>query len=218
MKFVAKRKAMLALAVLAACAVPLAAQQVPRPGAADPARVTGGSYKADPHHTLVRWEVDHLGITPYFGIFGDVTGTLSLDPKNISAARVAMTIPVAKVTTASAALTAHLLRPPAKAGGKPDFFGSSPAEARFVSTSVTPGAGPTSATVNGNLTLNGVTRPVSLDVEFHGAGKMPAEMGGAENVGFVAETTIKRSDFGIELGVPGVSDEVDLDIVAAFSK
>ena len=126
-----------------------------------------------------------------------------------------MTIPVSKVTTASAGLTEHLLRA-AKPGAKPDFFGASPADARFVSTRVTPRG--EAATIEGNLTLNGVTRPVVLDARFYGAGKLPAQMGGKENVGFRASGTIKRSDFGIGFAVPLVSDEVKLDIAAAFEK
>ncbi len=203
-----------------AVAVPIIAQQAPsqKPGAPDVSRVTGGTYKVDNEHTMVRWEVDHLGITPYFGTFGQITGSLTLDPKAVSAAKVDITIPVAKVTTASPGLTAHLLKAPEKAGGKPDFFGPSPADARFVSTSVRPGDEPGEATITGNLTLNGVTRPVTLETEFYGAAKMPAGMGGQEMVGFEAETTIKRSDFGIDMGIPMVSDAVKLDIVAAFVK
>jgi polyisoprenoid-binding protein YceI len=77
---------------------------------------------------------------------------------------------------------------------------------------------PDEAKITGNLTLNGVTRPVTLDAKLHGAGKAPKEMGGQEMVGFEAETTIKRSDFGIDMGIPMVSDEVELDIVAGFVK
>ena len=202
--------------VALALSAPILAQQPMKvPGARDAAAISGGTYTADPHHTLVRWEVDHLGFSPYFGIFGDVTGTLVLDPKNLAATKVSVTIPVSKVTTASAGLTAHLLKP-AEAGGKADFFGAAPADATFVSTKVEPRGD--SATITGNLTLNGVTRPVTLTAHFYGAGKMPAGMGGKENVGFRAETTIKRSDFGIDMGIPLVSDAVKLDIAAAFEK
>lgn len=212
-----KRSTLLAFAALA-LAAPLAAQQVmQKPGAPDASRVTGGAYKVDNEHTMVRWQVDHLGVTPYFGTFGQITGSLALDPKNPAAAKVDITIPVAKVTTASAGLTAHLLKAPGSPGGKPDFFGPAPADARFVSTSVAPGAGG-KATITGNLTLNGVTRPVSLATSFYGAAKMPPQMGGNEMVGFEATTTIKRSEFGIAMGIPMVSDEVKLDIVAAFVK
>lgn len=209
------RPVLLALVALSLGAPLLAQQPMKAPGSRSAAAISGGSYTADPGHTLVRWEVDHLGLSPYFGIFGDVTGTLTLDPKNLAAAKVSVTIPVSKVTTASAGLTAHLLKPAAE-GGKPDFFGTAPADATFVSTKVTPrGDG---ATIVGNLTLNGVTRPVTLAARFYGAGKMPAAMGGKENVGFTATTTIKRSDFGIGYGIPMVSDAVKLDIAAAFEK
>jgi polyisoprenoid-binding protein YceI len=200
-----------------ALAAPIAAQMAEKPGAPDASRVSGGAYVVDHEHTLVRWKVDHLGITPYFGLFGQITGNLTLDPKNPSAAKVDVTIPVSKVVTASQGLTSHLLKPPAAAGGKPDFFGPSPADARFVSTSVTPGAGNT-ARITGNLTLNGVTKPVTLDAKFYGAAKLPQQMGGGEGIGFEATASLKRSDFGVSMGVPMVSDQVDLEIVAAFNK
>jgi len=202
-------------ALAAVAAVPVVAQQMQTPGSNNPAAITGGTYQADPAHTLVRWQVDHLGFSPYFGMFGDVTGTLTLDPRNPAASKVDVTIPVSKVTTASAGLTAHLLRAGAD-GAKPDFFGAAPADARFVSTAVTV-QGQT-ATITGNLTLNGVTRPVTLAARFYGAGTMPAQMGGKENVGFTATTTIKRSEFGVAGALPLVSDAVTLDIVAAFQK
>lgn len=193
------------------------AQQTPSsaPGTKNVAAITGGTYTADAGHTLVEWTVDHLGFSPYFGLFGNVTGTLTLDPKNPAAAKVDVTIPVAEVTTASAGLTKHLLKP-AEAGKHADFFGAAPAPARFVSTKVTP-SGET-ARIDGNLTLNGVTRPVSLDASFYGAGKMPEQMGGKENVGFTATGTIRRSEFNIGYGIPMVSDEVKLKITAAFQK
>ncbi len=209
-----RRLALLALPAL--LAAPLIAQGPPaKPGSANPAAVSGGSYTADAGHTLVVWTVDHLGFSPYTGIFGDVTGSLTLDPKNPNAAKVDVTIPISKVVTASAGLTQHLLRP-GKDGGKADFFGAAPADARFVSTSVQ--ASGQKAKITGNLTLNGVTKPVTLDASFYGAGKGPAQMGGKENVGFKASGTIKRSDFGIGYGVPMVSDEVQLEIAAAFEK
>ena len=203
------------IAALLLAAPALAQAPTTAPGARDVTRITGGTYTADPAHTLITWTVDHMGFTGYSGIFGDATGTLTLDPKNPSAARVEMTIPVSKVTTASGGLTSHLLRG-GKDGGKPDFFGANAPDARFVSTRVTVrGQG---AQVMGNLTLNGVTRPVTLTAQFYGAGKAPAQMGGKENVGFHATGTIRRSEFGIGYGIPVVSDAVKLDIQAAFQK
>ncbi len=203
----------LALIALAATA-PLLAQSAPQvPGQVDATRVVAGTYTADPAHSLIAWEVNHFGFSDYIGLFGDVAGTLTLDPANLSAASVNVTIPVARVTTASAGLTDHLLRP-GKDGAKPDFFGPEPADARFVSTSVD--ATGTSAKIDGNLTLNGLTRPVTLAAEFTGAGNNPYNK--KLTVGFSATTTIKRSDFGIDTAIPLVSDEVELEIHVAFEK
>jgi polyisoprenoid-binding protein YceI len=192
----------------------LFAQDAPQvPGAQDPERITGGTYSADPAHSLVEFEVDHFGFNEYFGIFGDVSGTLVLDPENPEAAKVDVMVPIASVTTASKALTDHLLRP-AKDGGSPDFFGPDPAAARFVSTGVKVDG--MTAQIMGDLTINGITRPVTLDAEFTGAGINP--MNKKETVGFEAETTIMRSDFNVNYGIPLVSDEVELEISVAFER
>ena len=192
----------------------LTAQGAPQvPGAQDASRVTAGTYSADPAHSLVLFEVNHFGFNDYFGIFGDVAGTLVIDPANLDAAKVDVTIPVASVTTASKGLTEHLLRA-GKDGGKPDFFGPAPAPARFVSTSVK--ADGMTAMITGDLTLNGVTRPVTFEAEFTGAGNNPFNK--KPTIGFEAETEIKRSDFGITTAIPLVSDEVELDISVAFEK
>jgi len=204
-----------ALLLTGAAGVLIAQAPVATPGKPDASAVTAGSYTVDPGHTLVEWTVDHFGFSPYFGLFGDATGTLELDPANLAAAKVDVTIPVSKVVTASAGLTAHLLKPAAE-GGNADFFGANPADARFVSTSVV--ANGETATITGDLTLNGVTKPVTLEAKFYGAGKAPAMMGGKENVGFTATGTIKRSAFNVGYGIPMVSDDVQLKIAVAFQK
>ena len=202
------RRAFLALALVALTA-PAAAQQAPAspPGAADPARVKAGEYKLDPAHTQVVWTVNHFGINAYTGIFGDVTGTLSLDPAKPAASKLSVTIPLDKVTTTSAGLTKHLMNA--------DFFevAKYPA-ATFVSTRIEPNG--TRARITGDLTLHGVTKPVTLDAQFVGAGDNP--MNKAPTVGFEATASINRSDFGMGYGIPMVADRVDLRITAAFER
>lgn len=206
------RKMLYALPLL--FAVPLLAQGAPTPpGAVDVSRVTAGTYTTDPSHSMVGWQVSHFGFNDYLGLFGDVAGTLSLDPANPNAAKVDVTIPISKVTTASAGLTEHLLRA-GKEGGKPDFFGPAPTDARFVSSSVV--ADGTTAKITGDLTLNGVTKPVTLDVSFSGAGTNPYNK--KETVGFHAVALVKRSEFGLTTGIPYVADEVRLHISVAFEK
>jgi polyisoprenoid-binding protein YceI len=212
------RKILLALPLLAAA--PLLAQSgapMGPPGAHDASRVTAGTYTTDPSHSLIGWQVNHLGFNDYLGIFGDVAGTLTLDPANIAASRVDVTVPISKVTTASAGLTAHLLRAASAAGGTPDFFGPAPVDAHFVSTSVE-ADGADQAMIMGNLTLNGVTKPIMIHAMFVGAGHTPPMMGNKEVVGFHGVATVKRSDFGINGALPFVSDDVELSISVAFQK
>lgn len=192
----------------------LNAQPAMELGAIEPARVTAGHYTVDSGHTLVGWRVSHFSISDYFGIFGSVAGTLQLDPQNLAATRLDVTIPVTKVTVADAGLRDHMLRP-GKDGAKPDFFGPDMADARFVSTAVRR-TGTLTADITGDLTLNGITRPVTLAAEFTGAGPHP--MNKKLNIGFKARAAIKRSEFGLGYGVPMVSDQVELDITAAFEK
>ena len=183
------------------------------PAPLDTSKIAGGIYTVDGGHTLVGWRLSHFGFNDYFGIFGSSTGSLVLDPKNPSASKVEITIPIAKVTTASAGLTDHLMRG-GKEGGKPDFFGPAPSDAKFVSTSVM--ARGQMATINGTLTMNGVTKPVMLHAHLSGSGSNPFNK--KETVGFHATTSIKRSEWGLGYGVPNIGDKVDLDITVAFEK
>lgn len=197
------------LAITLAAASPLIAQQMPTeaPGKPNPALVQPGAYTVDPAHTLVTFRVNHLGFSEYHGQFGNPTGSLTIDPKNPGQAKVDISFPIDSVSTTSDALDKHLKGA--------DFFDAAKHPAgRFTSTAVRV-SGQTAA-ITGNLTLKGVTRPVTLQAKFVGAGNSP--MGGKLNIGFAATTTIKRSDFGISYGVPMVSDTVDLTIDAAFVK
>ncbi|PNP98197.1 YceI family protein [Sphingobium sp. SA916] len=198
-----------ALVALAGGSAVIAQQMPPAPGAKDAARVTGGTYTIDPGHTQILFAYDHMGFTNNLGVISEATGTLTLDPKNPSAAKVSVEVPVTNLKTGIAKLDEHLM--------KPEFFDSAKfPKATFVSTGVK--AQGNEAEITGNLTIKGITKPVTLDTEFYGAGKAPAMMGGKENAGFVATTTIKRSDFGMGYGVPMVGDAVELKIVVAFQK
>ena len=195
--------------VLVTLAAPLVAQMPTKaPGTPDPKQVTAGAYKVDTGHTQVIWEVNHLGFSNYLGTFGGVTGTMQLDPANPAAAKVNITIPGEGLVTTVPELTKHL--------GTADFFDFAKfPSATFNSTKVEVNG--TTAKITGDLTLHGVTKPVTLDVKFVGAGPgvMPPQ---ATNVGFDASTKIKRSEFGLGYGIPLVSDEVQLWINAAFEK
>ena len=198
-----------------AAAPAIFAQEAPQmPGIQDASRVTAGTYALDAGHTLVNWKVSHFGFNDYFGLFGNITGTITMDPANVEAATFEIMIPVAEVTVASAGLKGHLLRA-GKDGAAPDFFGPEPGMAKFTSTSVTK-TGATSANVLGDLTLNGKTAPVMMAVDFVGAGANPFNK--KETVGFHARAMMDRTQWGINYGVPMVSKDVELTISAAFEK
>jgi polyisoprenoid-binding protein YceI len=191
-------------------AVPLLAQMpMVAPGKLDPARVAAGTYTVDANHTLVEWSVNHMGFNNYFGLFSVSGGTLTLDPKSPSKASVSIDIPISGLTTTNPKLNEHL--------STKDFFDVEHfAAAKFVSTMVMP-KGQT-ADIMGNLTLHGITKPITLHAKFTGAGTSVAMAGSKPTIGFSATTVIKRSDFGMGAFVPLVSDAVDLKITAAFEK
>ncbi|MCB2066547.1 MAG: YceI family protein [Erythrobacter sp.] len=192
----------------------LNAQAGPEAGM-DTSRISAGTYAADPNHSMVAWGLNHLGFNNYYGIYGNVTGTLNLDPANLANASVDVMIPLDNPTVASAGLHDHLLRAGAD-GAAPDFFGPSPEAAHFVSTMVHP-TSPTTAEIMGNLTFNGQTHPVTIEAELAGMGTNM--MSRKETVGFHGSATITRSQWGLGWGTQfGLGDDVQLHITAAFEK
>lgn len=191
-------------------AVPAVAQLATtpqQPGQPVASRVTAGTYQVDPNHTQVTWEVNHMGFSMLQGQFGAQGGSITLDPKKPAATKVDVTFAVDELSVTAAPFAKHLK--------SADFFDAAQyPTARFVSTSVTP-RGNMRATMTGNLTIKGMTKPVTLDVTFVGAGTNP--MSKKTNVGFTATGTIKRSDFGVGAYAPVVSDNVKLTVQAAFT-
>ena len=199
-------KKLLAAASLAAVmiATPVLAQT---PGAPDVSRVTAATYKVDANHTQVVWSVDHMGFSILYGMFGSMSGTLTLDPAKPQDAKVVIEIPMSGSTTTAPNFTKHL--------SSPDFFDVEKfPTAKFESTSVAV-SGQT-AKITGNLTLHGVTKPVVLDVTFNGVGS--GFVPGSVKTGFSAVTSIKRSEFGVSKYVPLVGDDVALSIEVEFDK
>ena len=174
----------------------------------DPSAVQAGHYRVEPQHTRVLFKVSHMGFTNWYGDFSGVTGTAVLDPRNPAADRLDVTVPVGSLSTTNASLDAEL-----KTGGWLDA-GKYPM-ARFVSRQVTP-TGLGKADVTGDLTLHGVTRPLSLHVSFNGAGMNP--MNRSYTAGFEAHGVFQRSAFGVSKYAPMVGDQVELIISGAFEK
>ncbi len=173
-----------------------------------PADVQAGSYAVDPNHTQVGFTLSHMGFSNYSGRLSGATGTLTLADGDRSASKLSVTIPAKSFSTPIEKLDEELK--------SADWFDAAKFPTiTFTSTKVTP-TGPDSATITGDLTLHGVTKPVTLTAKFIGAGTNPLSK--KYTVGFDATGTVKRSDFGVTKYVPLIGDEVTLDLHGAFEK
>jgi polyisoprenoid-binding protein YceI len=163
-------------------------------------QIQAGTYELDPGHGKITWSVKHLGFSTYVGQFTGTTATLKIDPKNPAASSLTASVDTTSLGTLNPALDKHL--------SSAKF-----PTATFKSTRIT-ATGPTTANVQGDLTLHGVTKPVTLKATFNQAGIFP--MNKQYRVGFDGEMVVKRSDFGITQYVPAVSDDVVLRLEAEF--
>lgn len=167
-----------------------------------PADVRAGTYVSDPGHTKITWSVSHFGFSTYVGQFAKVDATLKLDPKAPQSADLQATIDTASVGTLNPALDGHLKGP--------NFLDVAKfPKATFKSTAVKV-TGERTAEVTGDLTLHGVTKPVTLQVTFIQGGLNPLDK--TYSLGFQAKTTIKRSEWGVKAYSPAVGEEVMLQI------
>jgi len=159
------------------------------------------TYTIDPNHTSVVWTINHFDFSHPWGKFAQVTGTLTLDEQAPQNSKVSAIIPVGNFLTGIDKLDEHL-----KSAA---FFDvATYPTASFASNKVTQ-TGKDTATVDGMLTLHGVTKPVTLAVTLN---KIGQNMMNKKTAGFSATATIKRSDFGMTSYLPGLGDEVKLYI------
>ena len=174
----------------------------------NPAQVESGTYAIDPQHTQVLFAVSHMGFTTYYGRFSDASGVLNLSAKDPAASSLEVQVPTSTVSTTSEKLTGELK--------DADWFNASKyPQIIFKSASVKQTSADT-ADVTGDLTLHGVTKPVTLAVRFVGAGMNPLDK--KYTVGFSATGMIRRSDFGMATYVPLIGDQVELTLSGAFER
>ncbi|MHC8493148.1 YceI family protein [Thalassospira sp. SM2505] len=166
------------------------------------------SYKLDPTHTSVIFIVNHLGFSDFQGRFAGVTGELTLDRENPAASSAEISIDLNQVDSGVDALNAHMKTA--------DFLNVEKfPTATFKSTAVEL-VGENGAKITGDLTLLGETKPLVLDVKLTGEGDHP--MTGDHVLGFGATGTVTRSEYGMNFLVPGVGDDVKLQISSEFLK
>ncbi len=159
------------------------------------------TYNIDPNHTLPRFEYNHMGFSQQLSRFDKVTGTVTLD-RAAKTGSVDVTIDAKSVDTGSTQFNEHIQ-------GK-DFLDTADFPTiTYKSTSVKFN-GDAVSSVEGNLTIKGVTKPVTLTVQSFKC--MPHPMLKKEACGATATTVIKRSDFGAGMYAPLVGDEVTLTL------
>ena len=197
-------------------ASPAPAADTTTPAAPDVSKLPAGAYKLDPSHASLTFKVNHLGFSFYTAQFEAFTADLQLDPANPAAASVTAEIDLAPL---------DLPTPPE--GFKEELLGDAwlgaaqTPKMTFVSTGITM-TGPATADVTGDLTLKGMTKPVTLHATFNGGYEGHPQDPHAR-IGFSAHGVLKRSDFGITLGIPapgttmGVFDDVAIAIEAEFT-
>ena len=195
--------------LLVACATASQAQ-APAPAsapadakAANLAAQPAGIYEVEPTHTSVHWRLAHGNLSTYTARFDKIGGTINFNPQNPTASSADITIQANSVNTGLPSFDAEIAKQVFKAEANPTItFKSTGLQAISATTGI----------MTGDLTVAGVTKPVSLNVTYN-AGRM-SPFARRQNVGFSATATLKRSDWGMTNWINfGIGDQVDLIIV-----
>ena len=175
-------------------AVPMMAGAAPQaPQAAGPR-----AFVIDDVHSMAMFGVHHLGAGRFWGRFNDVSGSFTFEPGKAEGMKFDVTIKVDSVDSGNQDLDKHLR--------SPDFFAAKDFPSMTFKSTSARKAGEGTYEVDGDLTMHGVTKPVTAKVEYCGM----ADMGRGPKAGFEAQFTVKRSEFGMTYGVEkgAIGDEV----------
>lgn len=166
-----------------------------------------GIYVEDDAHAYINMTYVHQGFSSPYIRFNDFAVEVDYDPENVENSTVMVTIQADSIDTGVEDFDAHL--------NSADFFETETyPEITFVSTSLTKET-ETTGTMTGNVTIKNNTKPVTLDVTLN---KIGETQDGTPKMGLSARGTVLRSDFGVDMAVPYVSDEVDLIIEVELEK
>ena len=159
------------------------------------------SYKIDSVHSAILFRIKHFDLSYFHGRFNEVSGTFAFDENDPSKSRIEVVVPVESIDTNSKDRDDHVKGP--------ELFNAAKfPQLTFKSTKVEP-AGSSQLKVTGDLTMLGVTKSITVSLEQTGSGKDPW---GGYRSGFETVFTIKRTDFGMNALLGGLSDEVRLTV------
>lgn len=160
------------------------------------------TYTLDASHSQIVFTYNHLGFSTTTGMFSGFEGTIQFDAEDPAASSVEVAFPTNTLYTGWDERTTHFLTG--------DFFDAEAApEISFKSTSIEV-TGEKTGKITGDLTINGITKPIVLDAVMTQMGEHP--MAKQPWVGFDATTTVKRTDYDMGMFAPYVSDEVSVSI------
>jgi polyisoprenoid-binding protein YceI len=196
---------LLAFSLIAAAAIPASSPVF----AQTSLNVPAATYTIDPKHTQILFSIRHMGLSTFFGRFGHVTGSLNFDPAAPEKSTLTAQIDMTNIQTHVDALDKEL---------SSFFHADKFPTATFLATRSVK-TGTNTGTVEGNLTIAGVTKPVTLNVTFNGGRNSPFPLQ-PYRIGFDATTMVKRSDFGLTHTMWSglVSDDVTLWIECELEK
>ena len=157
------------------------------------------SYIVDSYHTFPHFSINHLGFSTLQGRFDKTSGTVTLD-RAAKTGSVNISIETGSVSTGYVKRDEHLK--------SPDFFNAAEFPMITYKSTAVHFKGDTPASVDGNLTIMGVTKPVTLTLVAFNCGTNP--MSKKDECGAGASAQIKRSDFGVKYGLPVIGDDVKL--------
>jgi polyisoprenoid-binding protein YceI len=164
--------------------------------------VQAEEYVIEKNHASVTWIADHFGYSHPSGKFTNIEGIITFDEKNPEKSLVDVVVKVESLNTGLFKFDQHLK--------SADFFNVERYEvAKFVGTKITV-TGKRTAKISGDLTIVGVTKSVTLNAKFNKSGISMITQ--KPTIGFSATGSINRSDFGLNYGLPGVADKVNLVI------
>jgi polyisoprenoid-binding protein YceI len=166
------------------------------------------TFRIERTHADLLFSIDHAGFTQKHGSFRDFDGSLQYDAAKPENSKVEVTVKMDSLDTALPARDKDVK-------GEMFLDTAKYPEMRFVSTKVTSRANQ-ELRIDGNLTLHGVTKPITLNAKLNKAGPNPFDQ--RPTLGFTATGSLKRSDFGMAGFIPVVGDVVQIEIDAEFNR
>ena len=167
-----------------------------------------GQYRLDPAHATLLFKIQHMGLSTFVGRFNEIAATLDFDPEQMDQTRLDALVTMASIDVNNTGL-ADSLR--GSSWLQTDRF----AQARYTTLAVQP-LSDSRFSFTGNLEWRGISRPVVLEVEFHGGANNL--LTGHYTLGFSAHGSFNRSDFGVDSYIPIVGDEVKIEVYAEFQR